>query len=171
MTEEYNENIDSQNDADEVGTSEVEQTNTEDSNELTDREKQFLARAKKAESKLKEVKSTFEEKKPEEVKKINTEQNAPTIEHMAILARDQNIEKLKLAEDYAKLKGISLTEAYESPVMKAEFREMDEKAKIKANSIPASSGSAPTPRQKTISNMDENEHRNLWQEKIKSMLG
>jgi hypothetical protein len=64
MTEEL-ENLDSQNEADEVETSE-EETTTEDSHEeLTDREKQFLARAKKAETKLKELKSSKTEDKPE----------------------------------------------------------------------------------------------------------
>ena len=170
MTEEINENIDSKNDADEVGTSEQE-TNTEDSNkELTDREKQFLARAKKAEGKLKEVKNSFEEPKAEETKKINTEQNVPTMEHMAILARDSNLDKLKLAEDYSKLKGISVTDAYNSPLMQAEFKEMDNQARIKANSMHASTGSAPAPREKTVSNMTDEEHRAFAEEKMRNAI-
>jgi hypothetical protein len=68
MTEEI-ENLNSTNEADEVETSE-EETTTEDSHEgLTDREKQFLARAKKAESKLKEFKGSKSEEKAVEPNK------------------------------------------------------------------------------------------------------
>ena len=112
---------------------------------------------------------TFEpiEKKPEgesnEPNKPNTEQSTPTMEHMAILAQDANLDKLKLAEDYAQVKGVTLTEAYKSSVMQAEFKEMDNKAQIQSNSIGASSGSPSTPRAKSVSNMTDDEHRKLWE--------
>ena len=98
--------------------------------------------------------------------KTNTEQNAPTIEHMAILAKDPNVEKLKFAEKWAKTEGISLTEAYQSPVAQAKFQEMDRQAQIKANSLDASTGSAPAPRAKTPSNMTDEEHKAWAQEKL-----
>jgi hypothetical protein len=87
MSEEKNENVDSQNDAGEVETPE-EETTTEDSHEereeLTEREKQFLARAKKAESKLKEIKSSKGEDKPE-LKQPNKNQDEPDYARLAFL--------------------------------------------------------------------------------------
>ena len=167
MTDEL-ENIDSQNDADEVVTSE-EETTTEDSNELTEREKQFLARAKKAEGKLKEVKTSIDESKPEIIK-TNTEQPAPTLEQVALLTQNPDLDKLKFAEDYSKIKGISVTEAYNNPVVQAEFREMDNQKNMKANSLPASNGSAPAPREKTASNMTDDEHREMGEEMLKNAI-
>jgi len=75
MTEEQIENFDSENEAEEVETSEEQTTEGQEANnddgELTEREKQFLARAKKAEAKLKEAKTSKEaEAKP---KKPNTD--------------------------------------------------------------------------------------------------
>ena len=102
--------------------------------------------------------------------KINTEQNAPTIEHMAILSRDSNVEKLKFAEKLAKVEGITLTEAYEGEIAQAKFIQMDNEAQIKTNSIGASTGGAPAPRAKTVGNMTDDEHRDLWNEKTKNAI-
>ena len=71
MTEEQYENLDSQNEAEEADTSEEQTAEGQEDghDELTEREKQFLARAKKAESKLKELKGS--EKKDNAPKKPN----------------------------------------------------------------------------------------------------
>jgi hypothetical protein len=67
MTEQETGNLDPQNEAEEVETSEEETTEGQEANddgELTEREKQFLARAKKAEAKLKEAKNSKADPEP-----------------------------------------------------------------------------------------------------------
>jgi len=171
MTEEYNENIDSQNDTDEVVTSEGEQT-TEDSNvELTDREKQFLARAKKAEGKLKNVKNSFEEPKAEDpIIKTNTEQSGPTMEHMALFGQGATLEEVKIAENVAKIEGKTLGEAYSSDYCQGRFAQMKQDAQVKANSLGASNGSAPAQRTKTVGNMTDAEHRAFAEERLNGAI-
>jgi len=164
MTEELNENIDSQIDEVEVAT--TEETITEDSNvELTDREKQFLARAKKAEGKLKNVKNSFEEPKAEIIK-TNTEQSGPTMEHMALFGQGATLEEVKIAENVAKLEGKTLGEAYSSDYCQSKFAQMKQEVQTKTNSLGASNGAPNTPRAKTVGNMTDEEHRAFAAEKM-----
>jgi len=106
--------------------------------------------------------NTFEpiEKKPEgEPLTTNTEQGSATIEHMALLAQDPNVEKVKYAEKVAKVEGITLTEAYSSDLCQSKFSQMDQDAQVQANTMPPSGGSAPAQREKTPANMTDEEHR------------
>jgi len=165
MTEQL-ENVDSQNDEVEVETTEEETTTEDPKTGLTDREKQFLARAKKAEGRLKEIKNSVEEPKPETIIKPNAEQGAPTMEHMALFGNGATLDEVKVAESVAKIEGISLTEAYNSDYSQAKFADMKKEIEVKNNSLPPSGGSAPAPREKTVGNMTDDEHRKFAEEKL-----
>lgn len=168
MTDENQEDIDSTTDDVEVET--TEETTTEDSKEeLTDREKQFLARAKKAEGKVKGLKESLEEPKPE-IKKPNVEQNVATKEHSYLFAQGLEPEEVDLVERVALNEGTTLTEAYKSDYVQTKINEKREQAKIKANSLPASGGSPNAPRAKTTGNMTDDEHREYGEARLKDAI-
>jgi len=163
MTEELNENIDSQIDAVEVETTD-DATTTEDSKvELTDREKQFLARAKKAEGKLKAAKDAVTEPKVETINKTNTEQRGLTMDDMMLVQQGLNEEEMKLVKDSAKVLGTKVMDAYNNDIVQGKINSMRQDAKVKSNTIGASGGAAPAPRAKTVKNLTKDEHRE-WAE-------
>jgi len=169
MTDEF-EYSDSEMETDEVVTSD-EETTTEDSNEgLTDREKQFLARAKKAEGKLKTVKSSFDEPKATTINKTNTEHSGVTIEHSYLFAQGLDLDEVKIVEKVAKLEGKTLTEAYQDDYTQSKINAIRQDKQVKANSLPASNGSAPAPRAKTPGNMTDAEHRAWAENRMKGAM-
>jgi len=89
----------------------------------------------------------------------NTGAGSATIEHMALLAKDPSVEKVKYAEKVANLEGITLTEAYEGDLCQNKFSQMEQEAQVQANTMPSSGGSAPAQREKTPANMTDEEHR------------
>jgi len=118
----------------------------------------FKAIAERKEKKLQEFSADGTSKEGEPLT-TNTEQGSATIEHMALLAQDPNVEKVKYAEKVAKVEGITLTEAYSSDLCQSKFSQMDQDAQVQANTMPPSGGSAPAQREKTPANMTDEEHR------------
>jgi len=114
--------------------------------------------------------TTFEpiEKKPEGAtsNKTNTEQGAPTMEHMALFGKGASLEGVKIAENVAKLEGITLSEAYNGEYVQSRVATIEADAKARANNLGASGGSAPAQRAKTVSNMTDDEHRSFAEEKL-----
>lgn len=164
MTDEF-ENSDSEMETDEVVTSDEETTTDDSKDELSDREKQFLARAKKAEGKLKEVKTSISEPKPD-LKKPKTEQGVPTLEDMALLSQGHSLEEMEIITKVATLEGISKTDAAKSDFVVSKIGSMRQEAQVKSNSLPASKGSAPAQRAKTVGNMTDEEHRAYAESKL-----
>lgn len=113
MSEEYKEDIDSEDDEQVVDT--VDESTSEDSKEeLTDREKQFLARAKKAEAKFKAVKDTVVE--TPEIKKVIKPTNHSTSEQVqreVFLATGGTLEELEVLDSIV---GESLQEKKQNPL-------------------------------------------------------
>ncbi len=147
----------------------AEDVKDETQEDTTDWKAEALKNKAILERKEKKLQELISGEKPEETKKQETEQNAPTIEHMAILSQDPNVEKLQFAEKFAKLEGISLTDAYNGEVCQAKFAQMTAQANAKANAMPASTGSAPL-REKTPSNMTDEEHRKWAEDKLSNAV-
>lgn len=104
------------------------------------------------------------------VNKNNTEQSAPTLEHMALLAKGASVEQIKQAEQIAKLQGVDLTSAYNSDLAQSLFAEEKRKQEANRNSLGASSGSAPAAREKTVENMTADEHRAYAENLLKNAV-
>lgn len=167
MTEELNENVDSQNDDVEVETTEEETTTEDSKEELSDREKQFLARAKKAEGKLKEVKSSFEEPKQTETLKNNVEQSGLSRDEAIFFAKGGTEDDLVIAQKIAKIEDISILAAMEDPFYKSKVAERQEEAKIKSNLIGASTGgNGGGHKQKPLGKMTEEEHKAYFKARV-----
>lgn len=146
MDENIIENNDSENVDEEVETSE-EETTEEDSNEdeLTDREKQFLARAKKAEKKLKAEKKTLTEDKPKEEPK----ESSLDYGQKAFLVAEgvKRGEETNLVEEFMET-GKSLEEILDSRVFQAELKSLREDIKAKEATPSNSKRSTSTSRDK-----------------------
>lgn len=146
MDENIIENNDSENVDEEVETSE-EETTEEDSNEdeLTDREKQFLARAKKAEKKLKAEKKTLTEDKPKEEPK----ESSLDYGQKAFLVAEgvKRGEETNLVEEFMET-GKSLEDILDSRVFQAELKSLREDIKAKEATPSNSKRSTSTSRDK-----------------------
>jgi len=143
MTEEQTENLDSQNEAEEVETSE-EETTTDDSqeenkDELSDREKQFLARAKKAESKLKELKDKPSEE-PKKSKSGDFDYGELAYLEMKGVESDEQISFVKKIMDKT---GDSLKETLADEYVKNRLKSIKEETTVK-NATPTNTKRAQT---------------------------
>ena len=101
--------------------------------------------------------------------KINTVQGAPTLEHMALFGQGATLEGIKIAENVAKVEDISLTEAFNGDYVQSRIAQDLKEATVKANTLPASGGSAPAPRAKAVTNMTDEEHRAFAEERLANM--
>jgi len=138
MSGEYNkEIIDSKNDEQEVEpveASEDAEKQPSDSDELSEREKQFLARAKKAEAKLKATKEAVSDEEPE-IKKVTKPTGLSTTEQVqreVFLATGGTLEQLEVLDSIV---STSLQEKKESPLYRAylaqeESKKNDEQAQL-----------------------------------------
>lgn len=125
--------------------------------------KKYKAIARRQDKKLQEKSSEVEEN----LNKTNTEQNVPTMEDMVLVNKGLSIEEVTIVKDSAKVLGIPVLEAYDHDIVQAKINEDRQQAQVKANSLPASTGSAPAPRAKTVGNMSDEEHQALWERKNK----
>jgi len=161
----------------EVTVDETVETSSEDVKDETKDWKaealKYKAIADRKDKKLKEALTDGTE--PEAIIKPNTEQSVFTIEHGALMQQGANVEKLNIAETLVKVErekgnAITLTDAYNSPIAQATFADMDSKEKLKANSLGASTGSAPATREKTVGNMTDAEHREMAEAKLANAI-
>jgi len=143
MSEEYKEEIiDSENDGQEVEpvkASEDAEKQLSDSEELSDREKQFLARAKKAEAKLKATKEAVSDEEPE-IKKTNKPTTLSTSEQVqreVFLATGGTNEQLEVLDSIV---GGSLQEKKESVLYKAYLAQGETESRDKQASIGTARG-------------------------------
>jgi hypothetical protein len=137
MTEQETGNLNPENEAEEADTSE-EQTaegqeadDSADDGELTEREKQFLARAKKAEAKLKEAKTSKGEAKTEPKKSNTDDFDYGQLSYLEIkgVKSDPEIEFVKKMMDRT---GDSLKEVLNDDYVKNRLRSIREEASVKA---------------------------------------
>lgn len=149
---------------------ETQETSTEDvktEEQGEENTKDWKAEALKykaiAERKDKKLKSS-------EVNKPNTEQGGPTIEHSFLFAQGVTLDEMPIIEKAAKVLEIPLKDAYNDDMVQAKLNQVRNEAKVKANTLPPSGGSAPAPRTKTVSNMTDDEHRAFAEEKMKGAV-
>ena len=145
MEENIIENSDSEN-AEVEETTEEETTEEESSEEeLTPREKQFLARAKKAESKLKAKKETKTEKKPEEKTTEDLDYGQKAYLRAEGIKKGAEQELVELMMDES---GKDLESVLESKYFQSELKDLREDAKVKEATPSNSKRSNSTSRDK-----------------------
>lgn len=127
----------------------------ESSDELSDRERQFLARAKKAEAKLKEKK----EAKPS--KKTNTESSLSR-EEAILYAKGYTDDEVSLANKLSKLEDIGVLEAIEDSVFKTRHEDRLRKEQAEKAELGASKGSGHAKSDKPIGQMNKDEHKEFF---------
>jgi len=130
--------------------------------ELTDREKQFLARAKKAEAKAKEAKA-----KP--IKKTNTESTLSRDEAI-LFAKGHTEEEVGLALKLAKLNEVSVSDAITDEIFIAKVNSRKKIEQEEKASLGASKGNSKVITEKPIGEMSKDEHMEFFN-KNKAMLG
>ena len=148
MTNENYENDNSENVAEEVETPEEETTEEEvkDDEELSPREKQFLARAKKAEGKLKKQKDEPNEKKPAEEK---TSQGLDYGQKAYLIAEGiKRGAETELVEQVMEDSGKNLEDVLDSKYFQGELKVLRDDVKTKIATPSSSKRSTTTSRDK-----------------------
>lgn len=142
--------------ADESGESGENQDNS-----LTERERQFLARAKKAESKLKEFKGE-DKKSNEQTADYLSRDEAMLIAKGIDEERLNLLKRLQTADYYQSGEKKPLTEYQEDPAYKAVDEKLQEEDKRqKAQATSNRGGGSPVEEVKP--GMSEEEHRKVWE--------
>lgn len=144
-----------ENQEEETEEEESKEESSDGSDELSDRERQFLARAKKAESKLKKQSS----KKPKTESSLSREEGV-------IVAQGYNLKELNLANKIAKVDDISITEAIEDSVFKARHEERLNKEKADKSELGASKGSGRSKPEKPVKEMTKDEHKEYFNKMV-----
>lgn len=173
MTEEFNEDIASQNDEQDVDLEEnniEEDSEDEGSNEdFSEREKELYARAKKAETKLKTLKEVKVDVKPK-VNKTNEASSGVTRHEAILIAKGATEEDLELVNKLADINGISVLEAWEDDYIQNVITKRTEDEKTKANQIGASTGSPSSgKKQKAIGKMTREEHEEFMKQRLDTL--
>ena len=166
MSEELNEELDSENQPTEevVNTEEVEEVDvandneTEDDSEaLEEKNRKLFERAKKAEAEARRLKTLLKSNEPKaEVKQPSQKQDGLTTMDTIALINAKVTEKEDIDEvlDYAKLKGISVSEALKSTVVKTILSERVEQRRTAeaTNTGTARRGSAQLSSEQILAN-------------------
>jgi hypothetical protein len=120
---------------------------------------QVLARAKKAED---EARRLRESSKANTTNPISSED----VEMKILKAQGLDDELLNGMRDLAKLRGKSILEIQNDPIILAMKETKDREEKAKASRLPASRGSAPAKVTKSLGtpNLSEEEFKALWKE-------
>ena len=124
----------------------------------------YKAIAERREKKLQEA------PQQEVINKPNTEQVGATIEHSYLFSQGLNLEQVKEVERVARIENVSLTDAYNMDYTKSKIESMRQEAQAKANALPPSGGSAPAPREKTVKNMTDDEHKDFAESLLKNAI-
>jgi len=145
----------------ESSTEDVNNEETQGQEETRDWKAEALKYKAIAERKDKKLQQTSEVK-TEEPLKNNAEQASSTIEDMVLIQQGgYNLEEMNEINRVARLESISKTEAAKSDYIVSKINSMRQEAQVKANSLGASTGSTTAPREKTIGNMTDDEHRDF----------
>lgn len=147
MDEESNEDIDSTSDETEevLKTEEVEETTPEvetedDSEALVEKNKKLFERAKKAEADAREWKAKAQAPKPVEATAPEKQEGISALDAMALMGAKVTVEEdINEVVDYAKFKGISVSEALKATAIKSILAE---KAEQRATSEATNTGVA-----------------------------
>lgn len=117
---------------------------------------QVLARAKKAED---EARKLRDQSKP-----ITNQLSKEDVEMSILKSQGIDSELLNQMRDLAKIRGISILEVQNDPIVLAMKEVKEKEAKEKASRLPASRGSAPVKKEKDITtpNLSDEDHKALW---------
>jgi len=190
-----NENIDSQNDeAQDVEnlentSEELNENESDDVEALKEKNRQLFARAKKAEAKAKESEKKPEPKQqPSEKKESSNLSDDDKKDTRAIVREELQQEHLdsldlsdelkKTAKTYAKVEGVSITEALKSPYIK--FRQEEAETKKRNEAAAAGGGGASYARQDPekidpgkfdLRTKEGQDDKTAWEKSIAEKLG
>lgn len=139
----------------------TESTDSQSSDELTEREKQFLARAKKAESKLKEQKE--EDKSNEQSADYLSRDEAILIAKGIDEERLNTLKRLQAADYSQTGKQKPLTDFQEDQVYKAVDAKLQEEEKKQKAQVTSNRGGGSSPADEIKPDMSEEEHRKIWE--------
>lgn len=164
-TEDKNEFIDSQDDAETTENTDVEEQ-SEDITVVKEANKKLFERAKAAEEKLKALKK---ERYDAQVNAQGTEKKLETkpdvsVEELKLIARGLSDELIDEAKAIAKGKGIALSEALKTKTFLALEKEIKEEEKREQARLGASKGSSQSQKQTFRPGMTQEEHKKLWRE-------
>lgn len=169
MSDDDNENLDSENETTEEvdNTEEVEETAadaaTEDLDKLRDSNKRLFERTKRAEAEAKLLKA--ERLKQEEKSKAQPSNNTDILsrEETILIAQGMDLDILEEIKDYAKLKGIGLLKAKDTPFVQHLVEQKEAETKKERAKLSASKGSG-THQEKSMSDMSREDHMALAKE-------
>jgi len=143
------------------------QEETQEEEEVSQDETDWKAEALK----YKAIAGRSEKKRQEEPnKKTNQEPNAVTVEQQWLFAQGVNLDEFKIVEQFARNENVSLSDAFNDDYVQNKLDKTRKGEQLKKNSLPASSGGTKAPREKTISNMTEAEHRAFAEERLKNVV-
>jgi len=183
MSEEEQDNLESENQEQEAGDSqETEQGSEETSSEDSDKVEKELyenqkTRAEKAEAKLKEMKEQLSEgdeqsseSSDDSQKSQSLEGNQMSAEELRLIARagydDDELDKLRKV---AQVEETSLAEAEKSDIFSSWYQKRQQEQKSEQAQMGGSTGSGRQTKEKDVSDpgLSEDEHRKLWEQAMK----